>query len=107
MPREFTFCNQTINADDLFVVADAQRDERFRHNPFVVGSPNVRFYAGAPIIYQPGVRLGSVCVIDSSPKTLDRDDRQMLKYLAELVVVELRLIKSARLLLRAYKSGRL
>ena len=106
-PREFAFCNETIKGDDLFVVSDTKKDGRFRENPFVVGSPNIRFYAGAPIIYQPGVRLGSVCVIDNAPRTLDRNDRQMLKYLAELVVSELRLVKSARLLLKAYQSGRL
>lgn len=106
-PRNTAFCNETIKSSDVLVVQDAATDSRYKANPFVTGAPHIRFYAGAPIIYQPGVHLGSVCVIDTLPRSLNRDERQMLRYLAELVVTELRLIKSARLLRRAYNENRL
>jgi GAF domain-containing protein len=105
--RRDAFCNETIKSDSIFIVHDAAKDHRFSQNQFVIGSPHIRFYAGAPIIYQPGVHLGAVCVIDHTPRTFDRDDRQMLIYLAELVVTELRLTKAARLLRKAYGDNRL
>jgi GAF domain-containing protein len=105
--RNIAFCNETIKSDELFIVSDATKDVRFKDNPLVNGAPHIRFYAGAPITYQPGVQLGSVCVVDSLPRNLDRDERQMLTYLAELVVTELRLIKSVRLLRKAYSESRL
>jgi hypothetical protein len=46
----------------VFVIPDMQVDERFRDNPWVTGEPHARFYAGAPLIYQENVRLGSLCV---------------------------------------------
>ena len=105
--RKIAFCNETIKNDDLFIVNDASRDDRYRDNPLVQGAPHIRFYAGAPITYQPGVQLGSVCIVDTIPRNLDREGRQMLKYLAELTVTELKLIKSARLLRKAYAENRL
>jgi GAF domain-containing protein len=101
------FCNEPIKSEELFIASDATKDVRFQDNPLVHGAPHIRFYAGAPISYQPGVQLGSVCVVDSLPRNLNRDERQMLTYLVELVVTKLRLIKSVRILMKAYSEIRL
>lgn len=105
--REVAFCNDTIKSSDLFIVSDTIKDSRFSGNPFVVGDPKIRFYAGAPIVYQSGVHLGAVCVVDRTPRTLNREQKQALTYFAELVVTELRLLKAARLLREAYRDSRL
>jgi diguanylate cyclase (GGDEF)-like protein/PAS domain S-box-containing protein len=80
--REAAFCAHTILGDDLFEVADATLDPRFADNPLVVGSPRIRFYAGAPIRISGGQKVGTLCVIDQRPRELDDDQRRILANLA-------------------------
>ena len=68
------------------VVADALTDERFANNPLVTSAPHIRFYAGAPLITPLGHRLGTLCAIDQKPRTLDAEDRTLLKELSEHVM---------------------
>ena len=79
--RKDAFCNHTINTDDFLVVEDATKDERFRHNPLVIGDPNIRFYAGIPLSTHDGHNLGSLCVIDQAPKTISKIKLKMLAML--------------------------
>ena len=66
--RDVAFCNYTILSDDVFVVLDATKDDRFRDNPLTTGEAHIRFYAGAPLIYMQGIRLGAFCVVDTAPR---------------------------------------
>ncbi len=66
-PRSQSFCAHTIDTSATLIIPDATRDPRFQDNPAVVGEPKVRFYAGAPIIAD-GHVLGTVCVIDTTPR---------------------------------------
>ena len=66
-PRAVSFCAHVIAGDGPLIVHDAATDPRFAHNPLVTGEPHIRFYAGAPIVTQTGVRLGAICVIDRVP----------------------------------------
>ena len=84
-PRHLAFCDHAIRDDALMEVPDATRDERFASNPFVTGEPDVRFYAGAPIVLPDGERIGTVCVIDRAPRHLDEHQRTMLQSLAAIV----------------------
>ncbi|MDT0188618.1 GAF domain-containing protein, partial [Microbacterium sp. ARD31] len=63
-PREQAFCNYTILHDSVFVVPDARSHADFALNPLVTGEPFIRFYAGAPLVVAPEIRLGSLCIID-------------------------------------------
>lgn len=82
-PRSWAFCNHTILQKDVFTVEDLARDARFADNPAVTGSPNFRFYAGAPVIDANGFALGSLCVIDYKPRNLDREQLQTLRAFAQ------------------------
>ncbi|MFD1912649.1 GAF domain-containing protein [Halodurantibacterium flavum] len=84
--RSLAFCNHTILADDVFVVTDAREDPRFASNPLVTGAPFIRFYAGAPLIYLEGIRLGALCLLDHRPHDFTLGERAELVMLAETAV---------------------
>nr|WP_299243831.1 PAS domain S-box protein [uncultured Halomonas sp.] len=85
VPRDQSFCTHTIERDNLMEVVDAARDPRFMGNPLVVGEPHIRFYAGVPLTVANGCRLGTLCVIDHTPRRLDDRQRHALEELACLV----------------------
>ena len=91
VPRELAFCRHTIESDEVLVSPDLTQDERFRDNSLVVGEPHFRFYAGAPLIFRPGLRLGTLCLIDMKPRSFSPQDAERLQKLADLVVAHLRL----------------
>ena len=88
-PRAISFCNQTIQDDRVLYVADVTRDDRFRDNPQVTGIPHIRFYAGAPVRTPDGQCIGTLCLVDFKPRTLDEDDLQSIRDLADCVEMEL------------------
>ncbi|MER2250103.1 diguanylate cyclase [Methylorubrum podarium] len=93
-PREVSFCTHTILSDEVLVVEDATKDERFSLNPLVTGEPHIRFYAGAPLILSPGIHLGSLCIIDRVPRSFSPKQQEQLRDLAQTVVAQLRLSRA-------------
>lgn len=87
--RDISFCGHAILQPDIFVIEDALADPRFADNPLVTGPPHVRFYAGAPLETRPGLRVGTLCLLDPRPRRLDRADLAILGSLRELVQAEL------------------
>ena len=81
-PRNVAFCASAILGNEVFVVSNTLKDPRFRENPLVTGPPDIRFYAGAPIITRGGRKVGTVCVIDTKPRTLSPRERLVLESLA-------------------------
>ena len=92
-PRDVAFCAHAILDDELFIVEDVDRDERFHDNPLAAGKPHVKFYAGAPLVLRDNIRLGTLCVIDHHARSLSAEQRAALAALARQVVgqMELRL----------------
>lgn len=95
VPWENTFCAHAIQDTAVFVVPDAARDPRFAQHPLVCGPPEVRFYAGAPLIAD-GEVLGTLCVMDLEPRQLTAESAEGLCALARQVVVQLKLRLQAR-----------
>ncbi len=85
-PRRAAFCTYTILQPEVLVVPDARKDERFKNNPYVTGEPFIRFYAGAPLAYDGKVRLGTLCLIDTKPRSFSIGERAELAMLADYVV---------------------
>ncbi|MBC6109132.1 PAS domain S-box protein [Pedobacter fastidiosus] len=81
-PRNLAFCRYTILDDRIMEVENAVLDDRFHDNLLVTGDPNIRFYAGFPLIDPNGFALGTLCVIDSKPKVLTDNQKEALELLA-------------------------
>lgn len=95
--RDIAFCDAILSRETL-VVNDALQDARFVNNPLVTAEPNIRFYAGAPLVTPEGHILGSLCVIDQQPRSLSDAQKAALEALARQVVIQLELRRvSARL----------
>ncbi len=88
-PRSVSFCAHAILDDAPLVVSDATLDSRFSENPLVQDNPNIRFYAGVPLISPNGCRIGTLCVIDRKPRTLSSQELTLLRVLARQVISQL------------------
>ena len=83
-PRDIAFCAHAIFDNSLFEVEDATLDARFADNPLVIGKPDVRFYAGAPLVMPGGERIGTLCVIDHEAGKLTAAQGKTMRELAAL-----------------------
>lgn len=90
-PRDNSFCNYTMQGNEVFEVPDALLHDEIKYNPFVDAAGGVRFYAGAPLIDPDGYRLGSLCVLDMIPRKLTNQQRDALQILADEVMSHLTL----------------
>jgi PAS domain S-box-containing protein len=90
--RDLSFCGHAIlKEEEVLIVENATRDERFFDNPLVTDNPHIRFYAGAPIVTQAGESLGTICVIDSKEKKLTQQQIFCLQSLAREAAVQIEL----------------
>ncbi|WP_338636842.1 GAF domain-containing sensor histidine kinase [Spirobacillus cienkowskii] len=98
-PRNISFCNHAIYENDIFIIEDATKDERFNNNPLVISDPYIKFYAGAQLRTPKGITIGTLCVIDYKPNHLNETQIEILKSLSKHVInfFELRL-KNARII---------
>jgi hypothetical protein len=89
IPRTDAFCDLTIRQSEMLVIEDTFADERVRTNPFVLGNPAIRFYAGQPLEAPGGHRVGTLCLLDNAPRHMTEADKGLLRDLASWVQKEL------------------
>ncbi len=95
-PRDIAFCAHALVQNDLFLVPDMCKDSRFVNNPLVTGPPHIRFYAGAVLRTPEGFALGTLCVLDTKPRTLTAKQENALRVLAREVVTQIELRQRVR-----------
>jgi len=93
--RDISFCGHAILGDEAFIIEDTHADHRFADNPLVTGEPHIRFYAGYPIQYLDGSKLGTLCLIDYQPRDFSERDRLILKDIANIAEAELQALELA------------
>ncbi|MEA3085113.1 MAG: hypothetical protein QOC89_2810 [Paraburkholderia sp.] len=84
-PGEIRETGSIGHNDEILMVPDTLADARFHDNPLVTDSPNIRFYAGCPLTVPIGSKLGTLCLIDTKPRGLDEEERELLRDLAHIV----------------------
>ena len=89
--RDISFCGHAIMTPDVFQVRDTWADPRFAGNPLVTGPPYIRSYCGWPLEIALGLRVGTLCVLDTMPRTFSGDDLDTFSDLAHMVESELRI----------------
>lgn len=97
-PVGIAFCKHAIENNNVFIVEDATKDERFKNNPLVTEYPDLRFYAGTPLQTANGYNIGTLCVLDNKPGDLTPDQQDALEILGKQVIKHLELKKSLRTL---------
>lgn len=91
-PRSESFCGHAILGNEPLVISDTLKDPRFMYNPMVTGEMSVRFYVGAPIKSPGGLKIGTLCLMDTHPRSPSQAEINLLKELALLVEHELGLV---------------
>lgn len=97
-PRETSFCQYGIQQNDVLIIPDAAKDVRFDHNPLVQSEPHLRFYAGAPLILNNGLKLGTLCLFDVKPNNITELQKKTLAILSRQASFLLELELSYKLL---------
>ena len=90
-PRDISFCGHAVADGEILNIPDATQDVRFADNPLVLQDPNIRFYAGVPLITPDLYPLGTLCVIDRQPRNLTPQQIQQLQALSRLAIGQLEL----------------
>ena len=85
-PRAISHCSHAIlNPKELMEIKDTREDLRFKNNPYTLEDPKILFYAGMPLKSFNGSALGTLCVLDTKPNSLNEDQKSALKALAKQV----------------------
>ena len=106
VPRTISTCAYTIEQPNLFIVCDALLDSRFAGNPLVTKYPQIRFYAGVPLVTPEGYAIGTLCVMDKIPRSLTPEQQDALWALARQVTTGLELRRSVSELEQAASERR-
>jgi len=88
-PRDVSLCGHVVAKDDILIVRDLARDPRFANNPFLK-EQGFRFYAGVPLHGPNGLPIGSLCILDTKPREISRQEQHLLRVVAEDVMDEIK-----------------
>jgi PAS domain S-box-containing protein len=102
-----TFCQYLgQHEEELMIVNDALKDDRFSHHPIVTGAPHIRFYAGVPLITHDGLNMGSLCVMSTEPKEFTGSQKRLIKVLGKRIIQIMEFGFSLRILKKQFLQAK-
>lgn len=102
--RDPGLCASAILSNDVYTLENAKEDPRSLANPLVTGEFGLQFYAAAPLETEDHYNLGTLCIIDKLPRSFSREEKEILKMLGKIVMVEMDLRLSLRNTVHNIKS---
>lgn len=87
MPKELTFCQYTIEKEELWEVEDTTKNELLKDNPNVTAENGIRYYAGLPLQCSLGYNIGTLCVADLKPKKISDKEKIALEIISEQIMI--------------------
>ncbi|MEA5599175.1 GAF domain-containing protein, partial [Rivularia sp. UHCC 0363] len=91
MPRNVGFCSLCVGLGETLIIPDTLADDRFADNPVVISEPYVRFYAGIPLMTLHGEVIGTLCAIDTVPRSINSEQIKSLEAIGRLVIEQLKI----------------
>ena len=95
--RTTSFCGHTILQNEILIIEDTHKDDRFYDNPMVIGEPKIRFYAGFPLTSLKGNNVGVLCISDTVPRKLNETELKIFNMIGKLLIEKIRANKLANL----------
>ncbi|NUB43490.1 ATP-binding protein [Fertoebacter nigrum] len=90
-PLDTSLCAHAILEEEFLEIEDTLADQRTASNPLCAGEPGLRYYAGALLRTGDGLPLGTLCVLDTTPRRLSPLQINALRVLAAQVMTQLEL----------------
>ncbi|MCC3276027.1 MULTISPECIES: GAF domain-containing serine/threonine-protein kinase [unclassified Arthrobacter] len=103
--RDPGLCASAILQDDVYVVGNARQDPRTLANPLVAGEFGLQFYAGVPLETSDGFNLGTLCILDTQPRSFSAEDAQTLSDMAAIVMNDLEMRLESRRASASHSAG--
>lgn len=105
IPRDPGLCSSAIMSNDIYIVENASLDPRTLANPLVAGIMGLKFYAAAPLTSREGYNLGTLCIIDKTPRTLNSRESSILMQLSRIVMGQFEIKLQSRLMIKELEKN--
>lgn len=96
MPRGHVICAHTIMEHQPVVIFNTLEDSRSAGLEVVTQPPHLRFYAGVPLVDEQGFVLGTLCAVDTRPRSISQQQVDALVTLGKQIMQLLQLRKSLK-----------
>lgn len=104
LDRDPGLCASAILSDDLYIIENAPNDPRSLSNPLVAGEFGLRFYAAVPLRTEDHFNLGTLCLLDKTPRVFTEEEREQLSIMGKIVMDEMEMRLALRETVYAVKK---
>jgi predicted PurR-regulated permease PerM len=84
--RSLSLCSDILQCDSIHIVEDIEQDMRLANDPFLKANA-IRFFAGAPLKEHDETVLGALCILDTRPRQMTEEQKEMLTSVAQQVMM--------------------